>query len=139
MQLDDQVAGLNMNQNLLGNADSRDWGIKKKDLPADSTTGRGEMKTFFTSLNAKSVGAIDRHPHDASDEKGLTLCVIGNSRGTLTDEACEKAIAEKKWERSAPRTSCSSGPTGRAGESADKRSPEGTIKAQSRLPLMQAC
>ena len=33
MQLDDQVAGLNMNQNLLGNADSRDWGIKKKDLP----------------------------------------------------------------------------------------------------------
>lgn len=33
MQLDDQVAGLNMNQNLPGNADSRDWGIKKKGLP----------------------------------------------------------------------------------------------------------
>lgn len=32
------------------------------------------MKTFFISLNAKGIGAIDRHPHDASDEKGLTLC-----------------------------------------------------------------
>ena len=53
------------------------------------------MKTFFISLNAKGVGAIDRYPHDASDEKGPTLCVIGNSRGTLTNEACEKAIAEK--------------------------------------------
>lgn len=36
MRLDDQIAGLNMNQNppgKLGNADNRDWGIKKKDLP----------------------------------------------------------------------------------------------------------
>lgn len=53
------------------------------------------MKTFFISLNAKGIGAIGRHPHDTSDEKGLTPCVIGNSRGTLTDEACEKAIIEK--------------------------------------------
>ena len=35
MRLDDQIAGLNMNQNpgKLGNAGNRDWGIKKKDLP----------------------------------------------------------------------------------------------------------
>ena len=32
------------------------------------------MKTFFISLNAKGIGAIGGHPHDASDEKGLTLC-----------------------------------------------------------------
>ena len=57
------------------------------------------MKTFFISLNAKDIGTIDRYPHDASDEKGLTLCVINNSRGTLTDKACEKAIAEKMGKR----------------------------------------
>ena len=57
------------------------------------------MKTFFTSLNAKGFGAIGRHPHDTSDEKGLTPCVIGNSRGALTDEACEKAIIEKMGKR----------------------------------------
>ena len=57
------------------------------------------MKTFFISLNAKDIGTIDRYPHNASDEKGLTLCVINNSRGTLTDEACEKTIAEKMGKR----------------------------------------
>ena len=56
------------------------------------------MKTFFISLNAKGIGAIDRHPHDTSDEKGLTLC-DQQQQGTLTDETCEKAIAEKMGKR----------------------------------------